>query len=92
MTNQDAAKIIEGLMAVDRLRLLNPERAALTQAAELLRTEPVPLVKRPATGRTIPDLTKREHVCEWQSEIRNRRAPPRRRVSGSWRCVIWNTS
>ncbi len=25
----------------------------------------VPTVKR-ATGRTIPDLTKREHVCEWQ--------------------------
>jgi hypothetical protein len=29
----------------------------------------IPLVKR-ATGRTIPDLTGREHVCEYQSRVR----------------------
>lgn len=28
----------------------------------------IPMVER-ATGRTIPDLTKREHVCEWQQSI-----------------------
>lgn len=30
--------------------------------------EGIPMVKRP-TGRTIPDLTKREHICEWQSAV-----------------------
>jgi hypothetical protein len=29
----------------------------------------IPFVLRP-TGRTIPDLTGREHVCEWQSNVR----------------------
>ena len=28
-----------------------------------------PLVKR-ATGRIIPDLTGREHVCEWQGKVK----------------------
>ena len=26
---------------------------------------------RRATGRTIPDLTKREHVCEYQSAVKS---------------------
>ena len=30
--------------------------------------QPVPMVTR-STGRTIPDLTKREHVCEWQGAV-----------------------
>lgn len=30
----------------------------------------IPAVFRPATGRIIPDLRKREHVCEFQSEIK----------------------
>jgi hypothetical protein len=35
----------------------------------------IPMVLRPATGRTIPDLTHREHVCEWQSAIKTKSAP-----------------
>jgi hypothetical protein len=31
----------------------------------------IPMVKR-ATGRTIPDLTGREHVCEWQHGMTDR--------------------
>ena len=30
----------------------------------------IPTVRR-ATGRTIPDLTKREHVCEYQSAVKS---------------------
>ncbi len=32
----------------------------------------IPMVLRP-TGRTIPDLTKREHICEWQSNLTAKR-------------------
>lgn len=28
----------------------------------------IPLIKR-ATGRTVPDLTGREHVCEYQTRV-----------------------
>lgn len=31
----------------------------------------IPIVERP-TGRKIPDLTKREHICEWQSSVRQK--------------------
>ncbi len=34
----------------------------------------IPMVLCP-TGRTIPDLTKREHVCEWQNTIMPKDAP-----------------
>ena len=34
MKPAEASKIIRGLVAVDKLRLLNPEIAALTQAAD----------------------------------------------------------
>jgi hypothetical protein len=47
------------------------ERAV--QKGDLLRhtqeQQVIPFVLR-ATGRTIPDLTGREHVCEWQSAVR----------------------
>jgi hypothetical protein len=33
----------------------------------------IPMVKR-ATGRTIPDMTKREHVCEWQNSVSSNQA------------------
>jgi hypothetical protein len=31
----------------------------------------IPMVHR-ATGRTIPDLTTREHICEWQREVKSK--------------------
>lgn len=37
--------------------------------AYLANVEFIPFVQRP-TGRTIPDLTKREHICEWQGKAR----------------------
>jgi len=33
-------------------------------------TAAVPTVFRPATGRTIPDLRGREHVCNFQREVK----------------------
>jgi len=36
--------------------------------SEIFEQAVVPVVKR-ATGRVIPDLTKLEHVCEWQSRV-----------------------
>lgn len=42
----------------------DPDGALAKQAAQ-----PVAWVTR-ATGRTIPDLTGREHVCEWQNKVR----------------------
>lgn len=33
-----------------------------------LEEQQVPIVQR-ATGRAIPDLTKREHVCEYQKQV-----------------------
>lgn len=42
---------------------------AATPESQPSGDEPIPRVKRPS-GRTIPDLTKREHVCEWQASIK----------------------
>lgn len=35
---------------------------------EIFECDPIPLVPR-ATGRAVPDLTKREHICEFQRTI-----------------------
>ena len=50
--------------------------ALFTEAADALaalsaappQDSEIPMVKR-FTGRTIPDLTGREHICEWQQKI-----------------------
>jgi hypothetical protein len=34
--------------------------------------EAMPMVYRPATGKTIPDLTGRAHLCEWQSTLKTK--------------------
>lgn len=54
-------------------RSLSEYARAVTQLAALVP----PMVLRP-TGRAIPDMTKREHVCEYQAEIRE--TAPRRRT------------
>ena len=38
------------------------------QVVDMWNRRAIPSAKRP-TGRTIPDLTKMEHVCEWQSRV-----------------------
>lgn len=40
MDNRDAAKILRGLVTIDRLRLLRPEIAAINQAADALDIAP----------------------------------------------------
>lgn len=35
---------------------------------EIFECDPIPLVPR-STGRAVPDLTKREHICEFQRAI-----------------------
>lgn len=44
-----------------------------TQFSPVFAVEPstitIPMILR-ATGRTIPDLTGREHACEWQASVR----------------------
>jgi hypothetical protein len=42
----------------------------LVDEKKALESTMPPMVYRPVTGRTIPDLTKREHICEWQREVR----------------------
>jgi hypothetical protein len=47
---------------------LRAQLATVTKERDELSQMRVPMVRR-ATGRTIPDLTKREHVCEYQGAI-----------------------
>lgn len=51
---------------IERLRKDAAARTADKSQNELVRS--IRLVRRPS-GRTIPDLTGREHVCEWQRSI-----------------------
>ena len=39
------------------------------------RGSTIPFVKR-ATGRTLPDLRKREHLCEWQATVGSQSSLP----------------
>lgn len=68
------------LGSVSHLNPLQAREALLAVLREhlepLLTAASVPMVFRPATGRTIPDLTKLAHICEYQGKIvpRNERA------------------
>ena len=43
--------------------------APLANSAVEQVVQNIPMVTRPGTGRTIPDLTGIEHVCKWQRVV-----------------------
>ena len=48
---------------------------AMQVALRSVQATAAPMVKRPS-GRTIPDMTGIEHICQWQREIKPA-APPK---------------
>lgn len=53
----------------DRIESLNRQAFTAGLAEARKQYQDTPMMKR-ATGRTIPDLTKREHVCEYQNTMK----------------------
>lgn len=73
--NANKHGIMRFLAAIGIQRFSDKVKKAFYEGSNPLRCPPseaitVPAVHRPATGRTIPDLRKMEHVCEFQREIK----------------------
>jgi len=74
-------------LAIEKLPASADQTTAISLASSLVQeidtaVEAFPPMVLRATGRTIPDLTQREHVCEYQSRVTAQEAWEEFRNSG----------